>query len=211
MTEAEWLNASDPFGMLAHVAGNASERKLRLFVCACARLVWDHLPDRIMREAVETAERHADGLASDDERQAFIPRLYAIPGNYGNETGATWFGTRSKDDVSAYFLSILATAPWPALASIPNRLAWEEGAKLTRSNQPVLLRDMLGNPLRPIPFDPRWCTSNLLDLSRAPSTTIALSNECQFSPMPSWTPAARMWRSSVIAAATDRTFAGAGS
>ena len=38
MTEAEWLVCTDPTLMLDVLGGKASERKLRLFVCACCRL-----------------------------------------------------------------------------------------------------------------------------------------------------------------------------
>ncbi len=105
MTEAEWLAATDPVPLLEFVLGNpparagawfsrlarrpgsrpaagASDRKLRLFACACARqvcrvILWwdhpvvgayayglaDHAPLRRARSAVEVAERFADGLA----------------------------------------------------------------------------------------------------------------------------------------------------
>jgi hypothetical protein len=67
MTEAEWLACAKPARMLVSLRASASERKLRLFGCACCRLVWDVFPDAACRAALEVAERYADGLATNQE------------------------------------------------------------------------------------------------------------------------------------------------
>src|SRR5262245_4178206 len=60
MAESDWLTANDPAPMLAHLGRQASDRKLRLFACACARRVWHLLTDARSRAGVEIAERFAD-------------------------------------------------------------------------------------------------------------------------------------------------------
>src|SRR5262249_3678574 len=67
MTEAEWLVCTNPDVMLEHLDGKATERKLRLFGCACCRRVWDLLPDERSRAAIEVSERFADGQVSKEE------------------------------------------------------------------------------------------------------------------------------------------------
>ena len=59
MTEAEWNRCTDSFSMLHFLTGKgkASDRKLRLFACACARRAWEFLPPGPWREAIEVAER----------------------------------------------------------------------------------------------------------------------------------------------------------
>src|SRR3954470_18006023 len=64
----------------------AGRRRLRLFACGCCRLIWDHLPDNRLRDAVLVAERFAEGQATKDElvaahdaaawmRDADLPRI----------------------------------------------------------------------------------------------------------------------------------------
>ena len=64
MTEAEWLNCTNSKLMLAFLRGKASERKLRLFACACCRRIWHLLTDARSRKAIEVAEQSADGWAN---------------------------------------------------------------------------------------------------------------------------------------------------
>jgi hypothetical protein len=68
MTEQDWVRATDPTKMLKFVYDMAySERKLRLFRCACCRLVWHLLTDVRSQFVVEVAERFADGMACPGE------------------------------------------------------------------------------------------------------------------------------------------------
>jgi hypothetical protein len=61
MTEAEWRAATDPQQMLEFVWETASDRKLRLLACGCCRLTMNALADARSWQAVEAAERYADG------------------------------------------------------------------------------------------------------------------------------------------------------
>jgi hypothetical protein len=62
MTEAEWLAGGNPQRMLAFLGGRASDRKLRLFACACCRRAGGLLPPEELR-VVDMAEAGADGRA----------------------------------------------------------------------------------------------------------------------------------------------------
>src|SRR5262245_57724142 len=70
MTKQEWLTCSDPQAMLHFLWGISTGRKLRLFGCACCRQVWDLLTEECFRNAVEVAERFAEGLANSRELAA---------------------------------------------------------------------------------------------------------------------------------------------
>jgi hypothetical protein len=64
MTEADWLSWNQLNELLKYLFGkNLSERKGRLFACACCRRIWDLLP-RVGRYVIHNTERWADGLLS---------------------------------------------------------------------------------------------------------------------------------------------------
>src|SRR4051794_15528594 len=75
VNEADWLaERASAQGMMWPLHDTAKvwrtkagRRKCRLFACGCCRLLWDHLNAPGLREAVEIAERSAEGLASREE------------------------------------------------------------------------------------------------------------------------------------------------
>jgi hypothetical protein len=66
--EATWLCSTDPTALLKFLRGKASDRKLRLFAVAWSRRFLHLLHDHRVGEALDIAERFADGLVGDEER-----------------------------------------------------------------------------------------------------------------------------------------------
>src|SRR5436305_1875458 len=64
------MTCTDPQRMLEFLRGKASDRKLRLFACACCRLAWDRLPDERSRASALVGERYAEGGAGKDDLRA---------------------------------------------------------------------------------------------------------------------------------------------
>lgn len=87
MTEAEWLECSDPQLMLEFLRDKANDRKLRLFACACCRHIWHLVTDGRSRNAVETAERYADHRAG--YRELVIAAFAAYDAVVETGTGST--------------------------------------------------------------------------------------------------------------------------
>jgi hypothetical protein len=85
MTESEWLVCEDLGAMLHHVlqvAGMLSERKVRLFACACCRRIGPLLADEGARRTLDVAERYADGLAPEGERVEAMQAGWALVNAY---------------------------------------------------------------------------------------------------------------------------------
>src|SRR6476469_4577538 len=67
MTEAEWLACEDPHRFFGEPVRFESDRKWRLFACACCRRVEELMPDERSHFALDAAEEFADGLVTEEE------------------------------------------------------------------------------------------------------------------------------------------------
>jgi hypothetical protein len=154
MTEAEWLACADPRKMLDELPGRVSSRKLRLLVCACCRRVWDLLADPRSQQAVELAERYADGLVG---RDALVAGQRAAHAAY--QRARKQRGPESFRHFGAAHLALQATALKVRFDPRDNeflRGARERKEKTERKARGDLIRDLFGNLFRPAALDPTW-------------------------------------------------------
>jgi hypothetical protein len=159
MTEEQWLACTDPRKVLEALRGKTSERKWRLFACAYGRAVRgsQHL---LGPSTAAVAERHADGLASDQDlaserrRNACWPeeRWPVAPSAYEGAWEAVDWLTGARD--------LLRVDPH-ALRHCPIPLDDVVGRSLR------LLRDVFGDPFRPVTLDPVWQTPQVVALAQA--------------------------------------------
>jgi hypothetical protein len=167
MTEAEWLECTDSKPMLQFLQGKASERKMRLFFVACAHLVWDKMTEPVMRKGVETAERFADGLASEQEQQAAHCEIYKLAYQGPSlSVKAYTMGVTLEDYFSLFGLSLSCGFSKAGLDRVERTNGWAKGAQLTGQYQPFLLREIFGNPFRCVTLAPRWLTPRVVSLAR---------------------------------------------
>jgi hypothetical protein len=143
MTEAGWLACTNPTPMLRFLRGKASDRKLRLFACGCCRQLWDRLADERSRRAVEAAERYADGEIPFDECLRAADEAGAADDERGRRQNPFWAA-----QIAAGFTRAIDAAR----QVLPNSCG--------RELQAALLRDLFGNPFRPVAVDPAWLTWN---------------------------------------------------
>jgi hypothetical protein len=152
MTEAEWLGCTDPVPMLQFLRGTASDRKLRLFAVAVARLLWDRMNVE-QRAAVEVGERLADGLATGEERLHHVNKLYEV------------YRAGSPADPPAHMAATKTVGCWKPGADVASHAGWVVARQATSDRQPALLRDIFGNPFRPVTVDPSWLTLPVVSLA----------------------------------------------
>jgi hypothetical protein len=165
MTEAEWLACTESSRVLDLLIGKGSERKFRLFACACVRRAWHLLADERSRRAVETAERYADGLETEASLRAARDAAYEVatwPMREGRRTTslaaqaaafAAWNAADRAYNVRGF--SVAASASWNAAAALSPDPLGENGAE--RAFQYRLLSDVLGNFGCPLPrLNPVW-------------------------------------------------------
>jgi len=161
MTEAAWLNCTDPEAMLSHLGHKARGRKLRLFGAACCRRIWPLLADERSRAGVEVAERYADGEAGGEELTAAGAAACAASshslGRPAAAAEAAAEATWGDDDSFG--------GPYHASLLIYNAFYAAGEAALERLVQCRLLRDLFGNPFRPVVLHPSWRTPTVAGLA----------------------------------------------
>ena len=103
MTDLEWLKCDDWRLMLTFLSDRISERKAMLYVCAGLRCIWDLLYHDFSRQAVEVAERAADGTASAEELKR--AKYYAESPTFGYDFEACFVRGWLANE-KAYFASL---------------------------------------------------------------------------------------------------------
>ena len=173
MTEGEWLAARCPRTILESLKFKRTDRKLRLFTCACIRDEQELLANEL-DVLIEKVEALADGLATFEDVRNAIPGLYDLEISWGEED-------EGDESLEGYYCAknavITLTAHLDdsfltALGACPQLADAEEFF------QCELLRDIFGNPFRPVVFDPNWRTSTVVAIAKA------MYESRDFSPMP---------------------------
>lgn len=155
MTEVGWLTCTDPTSMLELLRGTASDRKLRLFGCACCRCIWDTIADRRSKDAVEVTERFVEGLATEDERRVAWEAVFET-----DQSEADWLVIQATQLFLTRSGSMRGSISWEAACSVIHRVDSGRASGVSKPQCCDLLRDLFGNPFRPSVVDPAWLRWN---------------------------------------------------
>jgi hypothetical protein len=167
MTEAEWLNCRDLKAMRTFLDGKTSNRKLRLFACACCRTLDDVLIDPDICKALDAAERYADGRIADSTAMTWYKRACAargrLPSN-GSEKQWMAYHAVAMAVISNQYGAWADTHEAVAKAVVDGEgrrhggQEWLAACAQAKQGLIGLLRDITGNPFRQPTISPAWLT-----------------------------------------------------
>jgi hypothetical protein len=191
MTEADWPTCADPDRMLDYLGPRISERKLRLYACACCRRI-EHLitvPD--CWRSVEVAEQYADGLVTAEECGAAFDAAQRSRSVFSDANAPAALVTslefngeiagEAPMQVAQTLAQIVAAAAYNRARAAnatgapaeSRSAAWADYDAIFRralaEAQQVhadLLREIVGNPFRPVE-PPREGSTDLVSLAAA--------------------------------------------
>ncbi len=192
MTEAQWLACDDPWNMWRFLRGRLSKRKNLLLACAGFRRLWHVLADPRVRRLVEVQEHNADCAARIDEvvragRDAteamrvaaskFPPRPTGSRKCRANRAARAARARANAEVLAAETASLyLPDNGWWALvrlAIVAKRDARSRGEpgipaiQKERRQHCHLIRDLFGNPFRPVTVDPGWRSPTVMAVAGA--------------------------------------------
>lgn len=182
MTEAEWLASTNPTPMLEYLRGKASDRKLRLFAvaCCCRTLTGSSGPHDQEDAILGLVERCADGeltieqVRSEDTVEWYEPSgeperwaVLGAAGLTGGEGGSmvTLDAHEAALEVSGCVSEYAACRAMYAASHAPNK-AWDAGREAELPELCRVVREVFGNPFRPVTADPAWLRPNVLELAQ---------------------------------------------
>jgi hypothetical protein len=151
MTEAEWLAGSAMWPMCLSLRDKVSDRKLRLVACAYCRSIRG-LMGKASRRAILVGEQMADGPVGEPQREAAVRAAIEAVLRFPSMSGDHFMAA----DV-AY--RVACNDGWYAVE-------WTVGNGPELPGGVRLLRDIVGNPFRPVAVDPRWLTPGVVTLAR---------------------------------------------
>lgn len=141
--EEDWKTSAKVEWLLSTPAGMLSPRKVRLFTCSCCRQIWNSQDNPKIYQFIEQAERLADA-ENEPWDLSFTQWAFGVP--------------------LAYRLFVVMDNAPPKGALMVTGAIWRESAPAERGprqrHQADLLRDLVGNPFRPVPLDPAWVAWN---------------------------------------------------
>ncbi len=169
MTESEWLTCANPVQMVEALEDKGSDRKFRLLGCAGCRSLRSPVADRESQHKIDVAEAYADGWVI---REALIEAanvvwqtLYRNGWRNPHESFPPIHYLSEPHSFDAGLRTLAACVDLEASERSLRFWAWEK-QKRRRAFYVALVRDIFGNPFRPVAFSSDWRTDTAVTLAR---------------------------------------------
>jgi hypothetical protein len=163
MTEEFWLELTEPKALLRFVQGSASERKLRLFACACIQASMDYFPftyfTQFWHEVLNAAYRLEDNSISASEVTGLV-QLNRVVIDYRH----TLLVEQLAHSFTLGNLSELSVSLGILVNDSRSTHYWQPSSVLLAAFSHYI-RDIFGNPFRRVTLDPSWLTSTVVALA----------------------------------------------
>jgi hypothetical protein len=142
-----------------------------LFAVACCRRVAEHIPDIALAEVIDACERLAEELNADDWSRLHIDRLRKMADRVEATrlVGAEFDRDHYEFGFAVGQLTGFPIYPADCADSCMHALCGHDDYDTGRGEvlfQADLLRDIVGNPFRPVTFSPSWRTDTTVSLAR---------------------------------------------
>jgi len=165
---ADWEAATRHWPLLDYLDGKTSLRKFRLFGVACCRTLWVQLCD-VEREAVELVEAWAEGRASPGHVERLSGKLPGMmkPMDHVSqeEWAVVWLTTTDASEARIARNVADFTAGWHGLVGAVRPFD-SLGPPMNFARPIAILRDIFGNPFRPVSVDVAWLAPNVVAIAR---------------------------------------------
>jgi hypothetical protein len=160
MTEDEWLSGTDPVPMLNSLGAAPSDRRCLLLVMAYLDRIWNFSVPGPIRDWAEQARLAVDGTGDPDafeaSERAVCDHICACRPGYLREGFSGW---AYEALASLFFFAQADEDQWEPV---------DEPEELSElAVQADYLRDIFGNPWRPVTIDPAWLTPKVLSLAQS--------------------------------------------
>jgi hypothetical protein len=171
MTEGEWAACDNIYELIEEPVLECLPRKTRLYCVACCRLLGKWLHDDRSWKCLEAVERYADGKI---KRSGLAPWSTLARTLYQDRAYTPTRRRAGRGEIAASD-AVEATCATIGFRNY-KRVTWRllgEGSGFDRPfrdtlwvRMPQILRDIFGNPFRPVAFAPAWRSSAALELAR---------------------------------------------
>jgi hypothetical protein len=163
MTESAWFSLTKIQPLISHASQFKNERRMTLFGCACCRCAHDWELPLLESKAIKATERFVDGEIT---RRTWVKHgrmLEAEDGGW-SQTATEWDCDFRDAVIQLFYGAALWQVPHTLIRGV-ERVSSEEYTEAFEVKLCSALRDIFGNPFRPVKFDKRWLTDTALSLA----------------------------------------------